>query len=173
MSQGLPELPTFAGPEAFLASYEAFAGPFMLRPGLKSEYFRQSPFLQEDEDNEHWSGIAQVLVDLPVTANTRIQSGLELLRFHDLVLDEDDLLNRGVTGETGDLTSTQVAVQFSVTSGYLGYLLTTQVGLRVGRIRAERINEVTSEDLQSLVYEKRTKSRSEATSFITVYAGVE
>ena len=136
-------------------------------------YFRQSPFLQEDDDSEHWSGIAQVLIDLPVTANTRIQSGLELLRFHDLVLDEDDLASRGVTGETGDLTSTQVAVQVSVTSGYLGYLLTTQVGLRVGRIRTERIDEAVAADLQSLVYEKRSKSRSEATSFITVYAGLE
>jgi len=155
------------------ASYQAYAGPVMLRPGIKSEYFRQSAFLQEEEENKHWSGIAQVLIDLPVTPNTRIQSGLELLRFHDLVLDEDDLLSRGVTGETGDLTSTQVAVQFSVTSGYLGYLLTTQVGLRVGRIRTERISEVLSQDFQSLVYEKHSKSRSEATSFITVYAGVE
>jgi len=155
------------------ASYEAYAGAFKLLPGIKSEYFRQSPFLQEDEDNEHWSGIAQVLVELPLTANTRIQSGLELMRIHDLVLDEDDLLSRGVTGETGDLTSTQVAVQLSITSGYLGYLLTTQVGLRVGSIRTERINEVMADDLQSLVYEKHTKSRSEATSFITVFAGVE
>ena len=152
------------------ASYQTRQGPFLLSPGLKSEYLRQSPFLAEEEDVEHWRGIAQVRVDLPVTSRTRIQSGVELLRFHDLVADEEDMLDRGIAEETGDFTSTQVALQLSITSGYLGYVLTTQVGMRVGRIRTERISELSSAEL--VTYEKKSKSRSEATSFITVFAGL-
>ena len=150
------------------ASYTAEWGSFLLRPGLKSEYFRQSEFLQEEEPHKHWAGIAQVLAQTRLTPNTKIETGLELLRFRDLVADEDDMLARGVATETGDLTSTQVAVQLSVTSGYLGYILTTQVGLRVGRIGTERISETAPG-----VFEKRSKGRSETTSFITVFAGVE
>ena len=150
------------------ASYTAEWGSFLLRPGLKSEYFQQSEFLQEEEPRQHWAGIAQVLAQTRLTPNTKIETGLELLRFRDLVADEDDMLARGVAAETGDLTSTQVAVQLSVTSGYLGYILTTQVGLRVGRIGTERIREVTPG-----VFEKGSNGRSETTSFITVFAGVE
>ena len=150
------------------ASYTAEWGPFLLRPGLKSEYFRRSEFLQEEEPRQHWAGIAQVLAQTRLTPNTRIEAGLELLRLRDLVADEDDMLARGVAAETGDLTSTQVAVQLSVTSGYLGYILTTQVGLRVGHIGTERIREAAPG-----VFEKGSKGRSETTSFITVFAGVE
>ena len=150
------------------ASYTAEWGSFLLRPGLKSEYFQQSEFLQEEEPHQHWAGIAQVLAQTRLTPNTKIETGLELLRFRDLVADEDDMLARGVAAETGDLTSTQVAVQLSVTSGYLGYILTTQVGLRVGRIGTERISETAPG-----VFEKRSNGRSETTSFITVFAGVE
>jgi hypothetical protein len=154
------------------AAFETRRGPFLLHPGLKSEYFRRSAFLAEESDVEHWRGIAQLRVDLPVTPKTRIQTGLELMRFHDLETDEEDLLNRGVTQETGDFTSTQVALQLSITSGYLGYVLTTQVGLKVGRIRSERISELSGAELAQVTYEKRSKSRSEATSFITVFAGL-
>ena len=150
------------------ASYTAEWGSFLLRPGLKSEYFQQSEFLREEEPHKHWAGIAQVLAQTRLTPNTKIETGLELLRFRDLVADEDDMLARGIAAETGDLTSTQVAVQLSITSGYLGYILTTQVGLRVGRIGTERIREAAPG-----VFEKGSKGRSETTSFITVFAGVE
>ena len=150
------------------ASHSAGIGPLLLRSGLKSEFLRQTPFLAEEEDRRHWSGIAQLLASAGLTPNTRLESGIELLRFSDLAIDEEELLARGMTGETGDLASVQVGVQLSIRSAYLGYLMTTQVGLRVGRTANERVRENPEGG-----FDKGTARRSEATSFITVFAGLQ
>lgn len=150
------------------ASHSTYLGPLLLRPGIKSEYFRQTAFLIEDNDSKHWAGTAQLRGQAELTPNTWLETGIELLRFADLVANEKQMLALGKTEETGDFNSTQIAVQLSVKSAYLGYVLTTQIGLRVGRIGTERIRENAPG-----VFEKVNKSRSEATSFITVFAGIQ
>ena len=112
----------------------------------------------------------QLIGRLPVMRRTTIESGLEQLWFSDRVQDEDALKATGLLQETGDLGSTNLAVQLSTTSDYLGYKLTTQVGLRFGRTLIER---VTEDNDRPGVFKTGNKSRNETTTFITVFAGLE
>ena len=108
----------------------------------------------------------------PVTVtaqHTVIQSGLEQLWHRDLIEDEDEMIDMGLTRETGDLTSTNVAVQLSNISDYLGYRLTTQIGLRFGRNRTELVREADEPG----TFELATESNNVTTTFITVYAGIQ
>ena len=102
--------------------------------------------------------------------HTVIESGLEQLWFSDLVPDEDALLAEALQQETGDWRSTNLAFQLSTTSDYLGYKLTTQVGLRLGRILTEQVVE---EDDRPGSFILENRGSTETTTFITVYAGLE
>ena len=70
--------------------------------------------------------------------------GVEQLLLRDLMRDEDAMVASGVTTETGDLSSVNVAVQLSNSSDYMGYRLTTQIGLRYGRTQTELVLERTT-----------------------------
>ena len=74
-----------------------------------------------------------------------------------------------MAGETGDRRATTLALQLSNTSDYQGYRLTTQVGLRFGRLRTELVRE----GIEPGKFEKISEGSNETTSFITVYAGVQ
>ena len=131
---------------------------------------RQTAFLVADDDREEWTTTAQLIATLPVLRHTIIQAGLEQLWFNDRVQDEDGLVAAGRQQETGDLSSTNVAVQLSTTSDYLGYRLTTQIGLRYGRILTEQVIEDSDRPGTFLINDE---SSNETTSFITVFAGLE
>ena len=77
------------------------------------------------------------------------------------------MVANGVTVETGDLNSINIAVQLSNASDYMGYKLTTQVGLRYGRNSAEMVKEVEDG------FVKGREVSNSTTSFITVYAGIQ
>ena len=77
------------------------------------------------------------------------------------------MVEQGIAEETGDLRSAVFAVQLTNNSNYLGYKLTTQLGLRIGRTFTETVREV-----EPRVFDKLTKGRTETTSFITIYAGL-
>ncbi|MBT5327268.1 MAG: hypothetical protein HOL51_14220 [Gemmatimonadetes bacterium] len=150
--------------------YTYSLGSLDLQPRLKSEFLRQTAFIAGEDRREEWAMTLQLIGRLPVMKHTTIESGLEQLWFSDRVQDEDELKAAGRLQETGDLGSTNVAVQLSTTSDYLGYKLTTQVGLRFGRTLTERVIE---DNDRPGVFKTGNKSRNETTTFITVFAGLE
>ena len=145
-------------------------GRLDLQPRLKSEFLRQTAFVVDDPRREEWVLTLQLIGRIPVMRHTVIESGVERLWFSDRVRDEDELRAQGLLQDTGDLRSTNIAVQLSTMSDYLGYKLTTQVGLRVGRIVTEQVIEDSE---QPGVFTIDDRSRNETTTFITVFAGLE
>lgn len=142
-------------------------GRISVQPKFKSEYLRRTPFLQQEDKRREWTGAFMLLARFPMLQHTVIQAGIEQLWLRDLVRDEDDMVANGVTTETGDLNSFNVAIQLSNSSPYMGYQLTTQVGLRYGRTRNELIREVGTG------FKKGGETSNTTTSFITVYAGIQ
>ena len=139
-----------------------------LQPKFKSEYLRQMPFQAEQEKRKRWTGVGQLAARLPVMKHTLLQAVLEQLWLRDLVNDEKEMVDLGITRETGDLNTTTIAVQLANTSDYLGYRLTTQIGLRFGRTLTELVREG-----EPGLFEKVSESSNETTSFITVFAGIQ
>jgi len=148
--------------------YSFELGSVTLRPRLKSELFRQDSMIEAEEDREHWMGLAVLNVQFPYLAKSMITTGLELRQFSDRAADEDALLDAGQIGETGDERSLNLALQLTNRSAYQGFPLTTQLGVRLARIFAERIQGTDTGE-----FEKVSKGRTETTSFITVYAGIQ
>jgi len=142
-------------------------GRVSLQPKFKSEYLRRTPFLQQEDKRKEWTGAFILLARFPMLQKTVIQAGLEQLWLRDLVRDEEDMVANGVTTETGDLNSVNVAVQLSVVSDYMGYLMTTQIGLRYGRTRTELVRAVDEG------FKKGGETSNTTTTFITVYAGIQ
>ena len=147
-------------------------GRLNLQPKFKSEYLRRTPFLAEEEEHRSWTGTALLLTRLPILRHTVLEGGLEVLRFRDLWVDEKEMLDQGIAGQTGDLNSTTIAVQLANSSAYQGYQLTTLLGLRFSRIGAERVIRKDPRANPSL-FEKDIKTSNETVTFITVYAGLE
>ena len=148
--------------------YTIELGRLYLRPKFKSEYFRRTPFRAEEDKEKQWTGMGVFFAQLPVLNHTTLQGGLELLWLRELLNDEDAMVADGITEETGDLSSTTLALQLSNTADYLGYSLTTQIGLRVGRIRTELVQQN-----EQGAFVKTVESGTETTSFITVLAGLQ
>ncbi len=143
-------------------------GNLDLQPKLKSEFLRQDAFLKEREDRKQWTGLAILLAQFPVLSRSVVTGGVELAQFSDQETDEDEMVDLGITGPTGDLRSAIFALQLTNNSQYLGYRLTTQIGLRVGRILSESVEQSSPG-----VFGKKSEGRTETTSFMTIYAGVE
>ena len=149
-------------------------GAVSFEPKAKLEYFRRQPFVRESllgevigVDREHWMGLATLLAKFPYLERSTLTTGLELAQFVDRTVDEDGMIDAGTAGETGDVTSVNLAVQLTTNSAYQGYWLTTQIGFRLARNLAERVQ--ADEDG---LFGKRSRGTSETISFITVYAGI-
>ncbi len=145
-------------------------GRFDLQPRCKSEFLRQTPFVADEERREEWALTVQLIARLPVMRRTVIESGVERLWFRDRVQDEAALRAAGFLQDTGDWRSTHIALQLSTTSDYQGYRLTTQAGVRFGRILSERVIEDSD---RPGVFTTDDKGKNETTTFITVFAGLE
>ena len=119
-------------------------------------------------------GLAGLMLQFPVLRRSQVTAGFELAQFHDLVLDEDDVIRRAELGEavelgeTRDFRSAIFAIQLSNRSQYQGYHLTTQLGFRVGRTSNELI-----ERTEPGRFERDREGFTETVSFITLYAGTE
>ena len=155
--------------------YRLSLGALSLRPRLKSEYFRQDSFIleehragDEEDEREHWMGTATLIAQFPFLTGSSMTAGVELAQFSERVSDEDELLRLGKEGETGDERSVNLAVQLSNRSSYLGYRLTTHIGLRLARVFTERVRESDPGE-----FEKVSKGTTETTSFITIFAGLQ
>ena len=143
-------------------------GNLDLQPKLKSEILRQDAFLKEMDDRKEWTGLAILLAQFPVLSRSVVTGGVELAQFADQETDEDEMVDLGITGPTGDQRSAIFALQLTNNSQYLGYRLTTQIGFRVGRILSESVEQSSPG-----MFEKTSEGRTETTSFMTIFAGVE
>ena len=156
------------------AEYGLPLGRLSVTPRLKSELLLQDAFARADEPREHWMGLAALVFQFPVLRRSQFTAGLELAQFHDLVLDEEDVIRRAglgeavEVGETGDFRSATFAIQLSNRSQYQGFHLTTQLGFRVGRTSNELI-----ERIEPGRFERDSEGFTETVSFITLYAGTE
>ena len=134
---------------------------------LKSELFSQESFLRGEPDRRHWMRIATLIGRLSLLSHSTLTAGLELAAFDDRGRDEAGLLAAAAAAETGDFRSANLGIQLSNTSNYQGYVLTTQLGFRLGRISTETVRA------EDGVFGKVFEATAQRTSFIVVYAGVE
>ncbi|MCY3760089.1 MAG: hypothetical protein OXH50_02465, partial [Gemmatimonadetes bacterium] len=76
-------------------------------------------------------------------------------------------LDQNTIGPTGDLTETNLALQWSTRTDYQGYKLLLQTGFRLTRAAIETI------EIRELETVKREESETTGTTFLTIYAGLE
>ena len=126
-----------------------------LSPRFKSELRRQTPFSRSLAERRSWDGILFFLVDVDVLHRSSLQIGLEQRWFFDLLA--DGALAPG--SPSGDFRGTVLALQLTNRSAYVGYELTTQVGLRYDRRSLE------------LVAGGR-EGRTSGLAFLTVFAAI-
>ena len=150
------------------ADYRWTLGSLTVQPKLKSEFLRRDAFVKAEKSQEQWTGIATLVTRFPVLARSSLTLGLELAQFSERLADEEEMLELGAVGETGDLRSVIGAVQLTNASEYLGYRLTTQVGFRLARFFTESVQLA---DRAAGEFEKASAGATESTGFITVYAG--
>ena len=123
--------------------------------------------MDRDSKRSEWIGAAILLARFPVLQTTTFQAGVEQLWLRDLIQDEAEMLATGITTETGDANSINIAVQMSNSSDYMGYKLTTQLGVRYGRLSRERIVS------DGEGFKIDSEQSNTTTSFLTVYAGIQ
>jgi len=133
-------------------------GRLTIQPKFKSELLKDNtPYSVSGTERESWSNLFFLIFEFPLLKKTTIETGLEQEFFQDLVVDEESL-NQGVP--TGDLRNTVVAVQATNRGDYLGYRLTTQLGVSLNHTSLE----IAAQD-------RRTRTGNFA--YATVYAGLE
>ena len=162
----LQETTTFLGVINKL-EYKRTLGLVDLTPRFKSEFLSSESFLLGEEDRREWTGTAGLITRFPILRQSAVTTGLEYTLVRELVADEEELLERGAEGETGDTRSVVYGLQFSNTSAYLGFELITQIGLLLDRTSREVV-EISPAGL----FEKGDEVGTDVTTFITVYAGI-
>jgi len=131
------------------SQYELKLGRLTLGPAWKSEWRRQTPVLRQDFRRAELSQLFMALARLPVLSNSFAEGGLEYHLFYQL----RDPAPPGAEDSYRELTA---AGQLTNLTQYLGYRLTTIIGLQISRRSSELL-------------ETQTHTRG----FMTVYAGVE
>ena len=124
-------------------SYRYSIGNFTLEPRWKSEWRWQSRGILSTEKERVLTEILGFLLQFPVLNRTTVQSGVEYTFANDF---RDDV---------NDFNGLAVAVQLGNVNEYLGYVLTTQIGMKVDR-----------RDF------KEQESDTTTEGFITMYAGL-
>ena len=105
-------------------------GAVAILPRFKSEFLSQSPFSLAERRRRSWDGIGSLLIRFPVMRDSELELGFEQRLFFELLQDEKVLVENVLTG---DFRGTVWAAQLSNQREYLGYGLTTQLGLRFDR----------------------------------------
>ncbi len=137
------------------ADYLLNWGRLSLSPKVKSEFLREVPFSRSAAKQRSWDVLLFLQASFPLLQSTRIEVGLEQRNFSNLLGDEDEM-EAGML--TGDFRGTVLALQLTNTRPYLGYNMTTQVGVRYDRRSLE-------------VIEQDRESRTAGVAFISVFAG--
>ena len=149
------------------ADYTYGLGNLFIRPKVKSEFLRQTPFLQHEAKRKQWTGLLSLIAQLPMLQKSSVQLGVEFMRLSDLVTDEDELEEQGILGPTGDFNESTFALQWSTVTDYLGYKLTLQTGFKMTRRSVEAIVAM-DEDIA-----KESHTQTNNATFITIYSGIE
>ena len=137
------------------ADYLLPLGRFTISPKIKSEFLREVPFSLSLEKMHSWDLLFFLQASFPLLQATNIELGLEQRQFANLLGEEEEMLE-GPT--TGDFRGTVLALQLTNTRPYLGYNMTTQIGVRYDR----RSLEVVDQD---------RVIRTAGVAFISVFAG--
>ena len=127
-----------------------------LRPKFKSEFLREVPFSRAFDERRSWDGLFFFVGSIPVLETTEFEFGLEQRSFFDL--EGEDELEEGLF--TGDFRGSVLALQLTNISQYLGYELTTQVGIRLDRRSIE-------------VVDRSREIETSGLSFLSIIAGLK
>ena len=125
--------------------YAFNVGRLQISPRWKSEYRRQTYDLFFQQDREELSEIIGTIFQLPFLRHTTLTMGLEYVLFKDL------------ESKARNFQSFISAGQITNVASYLGYELTTQVGMKF--------------DLRDFK-DPGTKTKTVSEGFITMYAGL-
>ncbi|NKB68695.1 MAG: hypothetical protein GKR89_16650 [Candidatus Latescibacteria bacterium] len=131
------------------AEYQLNLARLTLVPGWKSEYLHHRPVPLHQPRQRQLSQLAMLLWRFPVMRSSFLEGGVEYERFF-------QLRDPTPPGAEDSFKSTVVALQLSNVSDYMGYQLTTLVGVQLTRRNFE-------------VEDTQTHTRG----FMTVYAGLE
>ena len=131
-------------------------GRFEIDPRFKSEFLDETPFSRTLAARRSWDALLFLQLRFPVLRLTEIQAGWEQRFFYDLQGDEEEL----PTGQlSGDFRGSALALQLTNQGQYLGYRLTTQLGVRL--------------DVRSLeVAEGKRRTESSGLTFLSILAGI-
>jgi hypothetical protein len=124
--------------------YEFSLGLLELEPRWKSEYRNQTRGHAGVGEREELTELFSVLARFPILTSTYVEAGVEYIQLRDLRQDLNDRNSR------------VLAVQFTNTRDYLGYKLSTKMGVKFDRRDPEN-----------------GPARSLQSSFISVFAGLE
>ena len=146
--RGLRQDASFVGMIA-KTQYQLKLGRLTLGPAWKSEWLRQTPILRQDFRRAELNELFMALMRLPVLSNSFLEGGVEYHLFYQL----RDPAPPGAEDSFKELTA---AAQLTNLTQYLGYRLTTIIGLQLSQRRSELLDTQTN-----------------TRGFMTVYAGVE
>jgi len=130
------------------ADYTLWLWKLRIQPRIKNEFRREVPVDLSKPERKEDTLLLILLGKFPVLRKSEIELGLEYTIFN-------QLMDPVPPGLSDDYRGLVFAVQFTNHVDYLGYRLTTQIGIRMDR----------------RMYRARTKTTT--TSFVTVYAGAE
>ena len=125
-------------------SYRFDLGRLWIEPRWKSEFRKQTLDLVSTDKRTQLTELGGFLLGFPMLTHTELQVGLELTFANDFKRDINDF--NGIVG----------AAQFTNLSDYMGYKLTTQVGMEIDRRNP-----------------KGAESETITRGFIAVYAGLQ
>ena len=125
-------------------SYRFDVGRLRFEPRWKSIFRHQTIDVVSNERKRSLTELGGLLVGFPLLRSTDLQAGLELTLHNDMLRDSRDF--RGVVG----------AVQFTNLSAYLGYGVTTQLGMQIDR-QVPKVGETLTIN----------------TIFLSAYAGID
>ncbi|MFL2541644.1 MAG: hypothetical protein ACJ0UT_06690, partial [Candidatus Latescibacterota bacterium] len=137
------------------ADYLFPVGRFTISPKVKSEFLRVVPFSRNSAKQRSWDLLLFLQARFPLMRATHIEVGLEQRQFANLMGDEAQMSPGTLSG---DFRGTVLAVQLTNIRPYLGYNLTSQLGVRYDR----RSLEVVDADRES---------RTAGVAFISIFAG--
>ncbi|MCY3790207.1 MAG: hypothetical protein OXH63_15635, partial [Gemmatimonadetes bacterium] len=118
------------------AEYQYSWRGLTISPKAKSEFLSQTPFDRTLDKRRTWDALLFLQIHFRVLRTTKIEGGLEQRFFYD-VLDSEENLQVGQL--SGDFRGTVLALQLTNPTTYLGYKLTTEVGMRYDRRSLERV----------------------------------
>ena len=132
------------------AEYRQELGRFRLFPKIKNELRFETPLLSNEPVRKEDTLILFLIGQTPILTGSEVQVGVEYTLFNQF---EEDAKALGLQEDFQELV---LAVQYSNTGAYLGYALTTQLGVRINRIDEKGQNPSTG-----------------ISQFITVIAGLD